>query len=288
MQQQQMRRLAFFFGATAVITGGLFAAACGTDNGTNTEVPTPNVDSGNNATNPPKKDSGSDPSDDGGGNNPQDDGGTEPDGSSADCSKAPKLRDNTKGFRCPFIASGDAGTDGGSASWTCNNDEICCMAAKNTDNTNNPSFCVKNAKSDNSTTAGAAACKAYADSHSGEGLKWPEPTTKQGTTWECLDSAACGSGSICCLYTAAEYTKPTDVVNAGPYNYKSPAVPKSCNAQQFYKEGGTHCVKGNACPTSPTVAKTEIRLCSVNDNNCPSGTTCTPIASFQKDLGYCK
>lgn len=277
MQQQQIRRLALFLGATAAFAGGMFVVACGTDNGDTNDVPTPQVDSGDNTN---KKDAGG--TKDSGNVDEEDADVTDPDadttGGDADCSKAPKLRDNTKGFYCSFLPIGDAGADGGGNTGPyCDNDETCCNPADNADKTHNTSFCAPEKN-------GAAGCKSYAEAHAADGLAWPEVPEKPGSSWECADNVACGgAGWSCCMFTSSQYTDPKDSVNVG--NSTDKTIPKECNAKQAFKQGGTHCVHDNACPAGD---KTEIKLCSLSDANCPNGTTCTPFAGFFRDLGYCR
>jgi hypothetical protein len=236
--QQRMRRLAFFVSAAVLATGGLFAAACGTDNGTtNTPLPTPEAGG---------RDTG------GGG-----DGGTEEDssvgvdaGTDADCSRAARLRDEANIY-CPF--RGDAGP--------CTPDESCCNP-RAVDGTFPKSFCATG-KDDN-------ACATQAE---GEGSNW----SAGGSQWECADGTHCPGAQVCCMFTDPASDQN---LNFGPPP-GSAGIPKECNALNAYRFGGTRCQDSCA-------ANTEARLCSLNDDHCQGGTTCTPFFALSRDLGTCR
>ncbi|AKV03745.1 hypothetical protein AKJ09_10408 [Labilithrix luteola] len=255
-----MRKLGFFVCGTALMAGGLFAAACGTDNGTTTTT----VPKADGAT--PNKGDGS-VKGDGGDVTPDDDASTGDDGG-ADCSNVPKLRDTTKGFRCSFLQA-----DGGAY---CANDTTCCNPANAPDGGHYATYCASGTKS---STAVGKVCQDYATKNS---LDWPEDPAKPGSEWQCADKNQCGAGQVCCMYTGSQFTAATDKVNIGTDKKNYPAA---CNALSAYKAGGTHCVTGNQCPAGD---KPEIKLCSLSDDNCATGTTCTPFAGFYRDMGYCR
>lgn len=277
MQLQQFRRLALLIGCASLIGGGLVVVACGTDNGAST-TSVPGKDSG-------KPNNNGDDDDDKKGDDDDDDattedGGTTKDGSAGNCQYAPKLRDNSKGFYCDFLNRPDGSTSpAGNKGKFCDNGETCCNPAKKADGGFADTFCA--------TSQGENACKTYAESNTKD---WPadNSTAKSySSAWECADKSSCGGdGNVCCLYTATSFTDPKDVVNIGDSQDKDL---QGCGAKQAFKAGGTHCVKGNACPTAGVGGKPEIKLCSLSDQNCAAGTTCTPFAQFySRDFGYCK
>lgn len=268
--QLHMRRLAFFVCGTTLMAGGLFAAACGTDNG-NTSTPIPQVDGAT-----PGKGDGSVKNDSG--DTTDDDGGTL-DASGADCATAPILRDNKKGFYCSFLFR-DAGPDAAVSPTSCPSDEICCNPADNADDTHNTSFCATGTKGGSAEDT-ANTCKTYAGEND---LAWPDNATQPGSAWECMDKNGCSDGQICCMFTASNYTDPKDKVNIGKYSGKD--IPAACGVLGAFKQGGTHCVTGNQCPAGD---KAEIKLCSKSDENCATGTTCTPVRAFyNRDIAYCR
>jgi hypothetical protein len=126
--QQRFRKLALFLGAASVATGGLIMVACSSDS--SAPVATPVVEAGN-------KDTGS-AADTG---TPTDGGTTGEASVDADCSKDPKLRDYTNGFRCAFSDAG--GRDSGS---NCTNDETCCNTEDKVGTTFQPSYCATGPK----------------------------------------------------------------------------------------------------------------------------------------------
>lgn len=263
--RQSTRKYVMFFGATMAVAGGLFAAACGTDNGGTSSGTLPTAEGGggdkpNTPPPPPPPGSG-----DGG------DGGTDP-----DCSAAPKLRTNTTDFYCAFVNK-DAGTDGGdggqSASF-CQNNEICCNPSTKTGSNFDPSFCQFDpTKGGHDVLTAEDVCRQAAP---GRGFTWP--AADGGSFWECADKNNCPSGKVCCLTSNAGATA-TNAANIGKSTDKS--IPTACNALQAFKESGT------VCKTS-CAAGTEIQLCSQSDNNCGAGTTCTAFTGFFRDLGVCR
>jgi hypothetical protein len=251
---QGFRKLALFVGAASLAGGGVFVVACGTDNGSSS-VPTPQVEGG--------KDSSTTPVDSGGGTD-----SAAPD-SGVDCSKNPKLRDNTAAFRCAFLAAGSG--DGGAS--TCANTETCCNTSDKTDaGAFEPAFCATGKTGDTS-------CKAQAVSKGS--------TFTAGNAWECADNSGCSAGQVCCMIQdpvrlAADPVK--NKLNIGNTPATDKNHPPSCGAQRVYNEGGSRCKA--ACEP----AKNDILLCSLTDNSCGAGTTCTPFVDYTNfvDRAYCK
>jgi len=254
-----MKRLVVFVGGAGLIGGSLIAVACGSDS-TSTSGPLPTANKPDTGTPPPPPPVGPTPppvSPDGG------DGG--------DCSKAPKLRDNTNGFYCAFVskdAGDDAnpGADGGNNSY-CTNTETCCNPRKSPAGTFPDSYCAGPTEAKGTATSGDTACSTFAAAH---GFNWIG-AADGGSSWECADKAGCAAGSVCCMTGTG--------VNVGKSTDKS--IPASCGALQAYKENGTRCEVGTNC------AAGEVKLCSTNDMNCGSGV-CTPFAGLFRDLAYCK
>lgn len=251
----RFRKLAMFVGAASLTGASLIVVACGTDNGTPT--PTPGVDGS-------KPDTGGKV--DGG---PDVDGSTTDGGDSGvDCSNNPQLRDNATAFRCAFK---DAAAD---ASPTCLNAETCCNTESKTAG---PAFCAtgKTGTDDSLCVAQAPAGSTFA--------------TGKGKAWECADKSACDPGKICCMVQdpARLALDPKNKVNIGNTPSTDTKHPAACKVQRAYNEGGSRCrtpTAGN-CP-----AAEEIKLCSLTDNNCGAGTTCTPFIDFTNfvDRGFCK
>lgn len=257
--QQRTRRLAIVVGGTLIASVGLFLAACSTDNGT---TPLPGqTDSGR-----PRTDTGTGSSS----GEPETDAGSDA-ALSPDCSTAPQLRSNDKGFYCAFLPY-DAGSaeDAGGAS-NCAHDETCCNPAK-VGNDFPKTFCASTPRDNKGGTKGQEACAAQAAAKSST---W---TADAGSTWECGDKNNCNAGQVCCLFTQPGLAA-DQKVNIGTNQDKS--IPKSCNALQAFKYGGTRCAAG--CGAD------EIPLCSKTDS-CPDGKTCTPFEVYPggRDLGYCK
>jgi len=258
--QQRFRRLAVFFGISAFAAGGGLMAACGTDNGT--PVATPQIEAGKGDTGGGNKETGTpDP----------EEGGTLPDGggTDADCSNNPVLRDNSASFRCAFKDAGGVAD----ASPTCTNTETCCNTESKA---TGPGFCATGKSGTD------ALCVAQA----------PVGSTfnaNKGKAWECADKSNCtgGANAVCCMITDPSAAV-GDKVNIGKTLATDTKHPAACNVARVYKEGGSRCrIKdgdGN-CPNPD-----EIKLCSMTDNNCGTGTTCTPFIDFTNfiDRGYCK
>jgi len=247
--QQRVRRFAFVLGVGSLVAAGLISAACGTDNGT---TPTPTVEAGNKDTGPGKTDTGPDP---------ETDAGTDA-MEAADCAEAPRLRNNQTSFFCAFYRRDAAADDSGVPLSNCANDETCCNPGAISAGNFPPSFCADG--------KGEVACQTGALTN---GSSWPDG----GTAWECNDKNQCNSGQICCLIPRPG--EPDTDIGAFPKN--DPNVPPACNAKRAYKTGGSRCRTGNSCNAG------ENRLCSLSDNNCPSGSTCTPVEGLFRDLGYC-
>ena len=162
------RRLYMFLGGTFLAGGGLIAAACTTDNGTTTQVPTVN-DSGRDTGNG----SSSGGSSGGSSGNPGDGGG-------ADCANIPTPR-SSEGPFCFGAAQVEAGVDA-SPNKTCNSaaDEICCSGNPIADAGFEPSSCKQ-------ATTGAV------------GYDEGTCTAGKAQEWHCTEGSHCpGSGEICC------------------------------------------------------------------------------------------
>ncbi|MBX3209441.1 MAG: hypothetical protein KF764_30690 [Labilithrix sp.] len=256
-------RLAIFLGGALVATFA-FLAACSTDNGS-TPLPGQNTpDSGRDT----KKD-GSENGDD------DDDDVTEPkDGGTPDCSAAPKLRSNDKGFYCTFFTRDAAAADASAAAGgnrNCGHDETCCNPGRGANNAFPPSFCAATPRNTKGGDNGATECAAQATAN---GTTW---NATGGTTWECNDKNNCAAGETCCMFSAANLAA-GDKVNLGPLQGNT--VPKECNALQAFKQGGTRCA--TSCSAD------EIQLCSQSDDNCTGNQKCTPFSGLFRDLGACR
>jgi hypothetical protein len=246
--QQRFRRFALFFGATALAGGGLIMVACGTDNGT---TPTPSLEAST-----PK---------DGSGNNSEtsttnpDGGGIADAAAEADCTKDPKLRDYTAGFRCAFSDAG--GRDSGS---NCTNVETCCNSEDKVGTAFQPSFCAVGKNGDTTCKAGAAGANSSFDA---------------GNAWECADKNACNAGQICCMVVDQAQAAAGKSLNIGNTLASDKNHPPACGVKRAFNEGGSRCrtpAMPGACPAG------EIKLCSLSDQNCGGGTTCTPFVDFQQ------
>ncbi len=202
------------------------------------------------------------PKDGGGGTDSStpDEDGDIPDAAGVDCSSKPILRDNTAGFRCAFKAP-----DSGS---TCLNTEECCNTA---DKASGPAFCA-NAK------GGDAVCAAQAPVGS------TYAADSGAKAWECADKSACGANEVCCMIQdpVRLAMDPKNTVNIGNTPKSDTKHPFACGVQRAYNEGGSRC--------RTTCAAGEIKLCSMTDNSCGAGTTCTPFIDFTNfvDRGFCK
>lgn len=247
--QQRFRKLALFVGAATLAAGGVVMIACSTDNGGTT--PTPAFDGGGGGT----KEGG------GGGTEagmneagPQPDGG----GADADCSKDPKLRDYTTGYRCPFITPvGDGGSN-------CANNQTCCETSdKLADGGFAPSYCADGAKGDGNVTCTAAAAQHMS-------------TFTKGDAWECGDKNACATGQICCMIPDPGQVAMGKTLGIGNTLATDKNHPPACGVQRAFNEGGSRCRTGAACPTG------EKKLCSLSDDNCAAPTKCTPFVDFQQ------
>jgi hypothetical protein len=278
-----MRRVFVFFGGAIVVGGGLFAAACGTDNGGSSSGTLPTVDAAkdNNSSNtPPGSEDGDIP-----------DGGTDS-GPAADCSKAPKLHDNSGNFFCPFQAFL---ADGGSAPG-CSIDELCCSPGipDGGDGGFPPAFCATTTKDgadpgqNVSPNSRDAVCAAAAAAHNSN---W-EPNNHFNSEWECADSTNCPAGQVCCAVNNPDdmAATPPNKANIGA-NQDTEDIPKACGAKQLFRSTGTKCITGTACPANETKVG---KLCGLKDTACPAGTTCQPFAgsagktNSTRDLGSCE
>lgn len=265
MQQRQARRLAFLVGAGSLAAGALFVIACSTDNGS--PVPTPQVDGATGKETGPGNEGG--PGPEGGG------GDAGPD---ADCSKNPTLRDVTNGYRCSFFRSDGGGVDGGSTS-NCTNTETCCNPADKIGSDFAPSFCATGTTAAKGTP-NPTVCKDQAAANAS--------SFDAGTIWECADKNACDTGEICCLIQdparlALDPAK--NKLNIGNTPASDKNHPPACKVQRSYNEGGSRC----RMPNAGNCSAGEIKLCSLSDDNCGAGTTCTPFVDFANTFrGFCK
>lgn len=172
-----------------------------------------------------------------------------------DCSQNPKLRDYSAGFFCAF--------SGGS----CTNAETCCNPAK-VGAVFPASFC-GTGKDDDTTCAAEAA--AHGSSYAA------------GASWECGDKNACGAGEICCLVPDPVQVANGKTLNIALFPATDPNHPPACAALRSYNEGGARCRAGATCDAG------EIKLCSLSDDNCGAGTTCTPFLDARGvNRGFCK
>lgn len=172
------RRLAMFLGGTFLAGAGLFAAACGTDNGTSA-VPT--VDSGGRDTSSSSSSSGSSGDPDGSG--PTDGG--------ADCANIPTPKSSDGPFCFSVL---DASPDGSTASKNCNAaaNEVCCSGQRiDGGPTFEPSRC------EVATPAGGANAGYNENTVCNAGF------TYGVEQWHCMESAHCpGNNEVCCAITA--------------------------------------------------------------------------------------
>jgi hypothetical protein len=247
--QQRMRRFAFFVGGSILMAAGIFAAACGTDNGGGSSGALPTPDSS-------KTDTGGNPATDSGGT----DSGGDTGGGDADCSKAASLHSSMDGgsFYCPFRSA-----DGGNAG-PCTQDETCCNpSGKLADGGFLGSFCATSPAASKGTGNPEDVCAAQAVA---AGSSWGDG----GSAWECFDKNNCAPGKVCCLTGTG--------VNIGKTTNTS--IPPACNAKQAFKFEGTKC--------ETQCAAGEIKLCSLSDQNCGAGTTCTPFLALSRDLAACQ
>lgn len=246
------RKAVVFFGGALLVSGSLFAVACGTDNG-NTDtstLPTPDGSA---------KDGRATGSGDG--SSTTDDGAVG-DAGAPDCGDVPFLRNNTSDFFCAF-KDRDAG-DGGRLPSTCTNNETCCNPNK-VGAAFPPSFCA--------TGKGATGCAAQAVA---DNSNW----SAGGTAWECGDKRNCpGANAVCCMETQPDAG--TNKFNVGATNNTD--WPKACGVQEGYKWGGT------TCRTTSCTAGTETPMCSA-DADCPQGQKCVPffVDPFKMYFGVCK
>lgn len=173
MAAASARRLYMFLGGTFLAGGGLIAAACSTDNGTTSNVPTVG-DSGRDTGN------GSSSGGSSGGSS-----GTPGDGG-ADCADIP----TPKSSDGPFCFSvRDASPDGATAGKNCETGKICCSGGRLPNDAGfEPSQCVTAAEAANAGyEEGACATEAN-----------PNFTTEV-KEWHCMEGDHCpGTGEVCC------------------------------------------------------------------------------------------
>jgi hypothetical protein len=256
--QQATRRLVILLGGTFLAAGGLILAACSTDNGGAGSSGLPTAEAG-------KTDTGSSGSSGSSGTDGSTDAGTDP-----DCAFAPKLRNDTNGFYCPFVPQ-DAGkdaSDGGNPSY-CLNDQVCCNGGRDPSDTTKfgSSFCAP-ALGGNKSAPNAlnASCDNWG------GAKWfPDG----GTMWGCTSAVGCGGTGACCFFK-----RPSATSNVNVGKNLDTDIPAACDAKQVFQHGGTYCAPSGC-------AAGEIKLCSLNSQDCGAGSTCKPVEGSARDLGYC-
>ncbi len=251
LKSASSKKAALFLGGALVVSGSLFAVACGTDNGDADGTPLPTPEAGRDAR---TGDGGVDPGD---GSTPITDAA-----SNVDCGEVPRLTNNAQGFYCPF-KDRDAG-DGGRLSSNCESSETCCSPNR-IGNDFPPSFCAAS-KADN-------ACPNQAATFNSD---W----SAGGNPWQCGDKRNCpGANAVCCMTTRPDAGN--NKFNVGPaFNGD---FPKSCGVLEGFQGGGTVC-RQNAC-----TAGTETAMCS-GDADCPNGQKCTPffINAGNRYFGYCR
>jgi hypothetical protein len=243
--------------------GGAGAATDAASGDTSSSDSTANVD-GNGLLDAAKGDAadGGDPGDAAEGGDAAD-AGDAGDADAPDCSANPQLRDYSAGFRCAFADAGN-----------CINGETCCYPGGK-GAIFPPSFCATGKNGDTTCAGGAAAAGSSYDDGGG------------AEAWECADKSACSPGQVCCLIQNP-LRLALDPVNNRLNIGNTPATdknhPPSCGVQRVYNEGGSRCKA--ACEA----AKNDIRLCSLTDNSCGAGTTCTPFVDFTNavDRAFCK
>lgn len=250
LKSASSKKAALFLGGALLVSGSLFAVACGTDNGNadDTQLPTP--EAGRDAR---TGDGGVDPGD---GSTPITDGA-----SSVDCGDVPRIANNTEGFYCPF-KDRDAG-DGGRLPSTCSNTETCC--SPNQVGGQFPDSYCATARTPNACDQQAALF----------GSTW----SAGGVRWECADKRNCpGANQVCCMTTQPDAG---GNFNVGATN--NDEYPKACGVLEGYKWGGTVC-KANSC-----AAGTETLMCS-GDADCPNNQKCTPFLATggKRYFGYCR
>lgn len=243
------KKVAFFLGGALLVSGSLFAVACGTDNGNavGDDLPTPARPDG--AT-------GGE-----GGTTPIGDGGTtnnEGGNANVDCGDVPFLPNNANGFYCPF-KDRDAG-DGGRLASTCATGETCC-APNRVAGQFPPSFCANGP---------ATACAAAADDF---GSNW----SAGGDGWECGDSRNCPGQQKCCLGTQADAG---GNVNIGASI--DPDYPKACGVLQAYKWAATKCKASCAAGTEQALCNADTE-CSAGQKCTPF-----VITVGGRYFGYCR
>lgn len=252
LKSASSKKAALFLGGAFLVSGSLFAIACGTDNGNADDTPLPTPEAG-----------GRDARGDGSVTEPTDGGGASDATSAVDCGEVPFLPNNAQGFYCPF-KDRDAG-DGGRLPSTCANTEECCSPNQVGGNFP-PAFCATAKTGDNACSAQAATFNS----------NW----SAGGSVWECGDKRNCnGANAVCCMTTRPDAG--TNKVNVGATNNTD--WPKSCGVQEAYQWGGTVC-RQNAC-----TAGTELPLCA-QDADCPNGQKCSPffVQVGNRYFGSCK
>jgi hypothetical protein len=175
--RQAGHRVFVFFGGTFLVGAGLIAAACGTDNGSTTTVPT--VDGGRDGTASSSGASSGTTSSGGSSGDPGDSG--------ADCANIPTPKSGD-GPYCFSVL--DASADGGTAPKACDNskNEVCCSGQPLGDAGFEPSTCEV-------ADAGAGGF-----SHTCSGYAWQTAPRR----YDCAEKAHCAGagGGYCCAIAA--------------------------------------------------------------------------------------
>lgn len=244
------RKAVLFLGGAFVVTGSLFAVACGTDNGDADTTPLPTPDGS-------RADGRA--TGDGSTTEPGDGGTTTISDASIDCGEVPFLPNNATGFYCPF-KDRDAG-DGGRLASTCANTETCCSPNQVGGNFP-PAFCA--------TSKTAGSCQSQAAQFSSN---W----SAGGTSWQCGDKRNCGSNEQCCMLSQPDAG--TNKVNVGATNNTD--WPKACGVLEAYRWNGTAC--------KATCATDELKMCNA-DSDCSANQKCTPffVQVGNRYFGYCR
>jgi hypothetical protein len=248
MAAASARRLYMFLGGTFLAGGGLIAAACTTDNGTTTSVPTVN-DSGRDTGNGSSSGGSS-----GGSSGDPGDGGT-----GADCANIPKPKSSDGPFCFSVL---DASPDGGTMGVNCPaaDNKICCSGGRLPNDAGfENSQCVTAAEGTEGYDEGA--CGTEAD----------PAFTSEVKEWHCMEAAHCpGTGEIC-VATVSEAGAP----KPGQDN-DFPGCPVYFQSGRF--TNGTRC--------KDSLGAGELQMCA-SDSECKAGK-CVPVTIEGRYGGYCR
>jgi hypothetical protein len=231
MAAASARRLYMFLGGTFLAGGGLIAAACTTDNGTTSNVPTVN-DSGRDTGNG----SSSGGSSGGSSGDPGGEGG-------ADCGNIPKPKSSDGPFCFSVL---DASPDGAAMGVNCPaaDNKICCSGGRLPNDAGfENSQCVTAAEGTEGYDEGA--CGTEAD----------PAFTSEVKEWHCMEAAHCpGTGEIC-VATVSEAGAP----KPGQDN-DFPGCPVYFQSGRF--TNGTRC--------KDSLGAGELQMCA-SDSECKAG-----------------